>query len=211
MSPRVLTVPSASLLVSALVLALAPATVSAQSGRATTTTRTTTTAAPAAAASTPDYAARIGQGSSAIGAGDRPGAIVAFREAVQLEPSRPEGVCYLAAAQRLSGDMNAALDGFQACARVARAAGDGRWTGRALHGIASTLERMPERAADARAAWQEYVRFADSATAHAIPQVGRARITAIDQVVELERAMVEVRQRIAEREAQRAAPPPASR
>lgn len=168
-------------------------------------------AAPVAAQSAPDAAARyaesVGRGTTALTSGDRNGALAAFRDAVQLEPSRPEAVCHLAATQRLAGDLSAAEEGFQACLRVARAANDSRWTARALHGVASTLERIPERMTDARTAWQEYVRFADGATTVASPAIGRARTTAIDQVVELERVMVDVRQRIAEREAARTATP----
>lgn len=191
----------------ALVLALALSTVSA----------------PALAqelaqpAPTPEmhYAAALGRGLTAIRAGDRGGAVAAFREAVQLQPARPDAVCYLAEAQRASGDLAAALEGFQACTRLARAATGGpdhqRWIGRGLHGVASTLERMgAARQAEARTAWQEYVRFADGASQVAWPGVGRARITAIDQVVELERVTAEVRQRIAARQAQSRTPSPST-
>jgi tetratricopeptide (TPR) repeat protein len=169
------------------------------------------TASAPATASSADYLAHVGRGLTASAAGDRAGAIEAFRAAVQLVPSRPEGICHLAEAQRASGDLAAALDGYEACVRVARAASDARWTARGLHGVASTLERMPERMQGARTAWQEYVRFADGAAAVASPAVGRARITAIDQVIELDRVMVDVRMRIAEREAQRTAPSAPSR
>lgn len=160
--------------------------------------------------SPPEYTAALGRGLTAIGAGDRAGAITAFREAVQLDPARPDAVCHLASAQRANGDLPAALEGFQACTRVARASPSRdaqRWVGRGLHGIASTLERMgTERQPEARTAWQEYVRFADGATQVASPAIGRARITVIDQVVELERVTVEVRQRIAARQAPSSAP-----
>jgi hypothetical protein len=101
---------------------------------------------------------------------------------------------------RATGDTNAALDGFQDCLRFAREADDRRFVGRALHGLASTLERMPERTQDARNAWQEYVRFADTSGGAADGRIGRARIEAIDAWVALEQRMVEVRARIAERE-----------
>lgn len=165
------------------------------------------TAAPTAEM---QYTAALGRGLTAISSGDRAGAITAFRAAVQLDPARPDAVCLLASAQRAEGDLPAALEGFQACIRVARATQSRdaqRWVGRGLHGVASTLERMgTERQAEARTAWQEYVRFADGATQVATPAIGRARITVIDQVVELERVTVEVRQRIAARQAQSSAP-----
>jgi hypothetical protein len=56
---------------------------------------------------------------------------------------------------------------------------------------------------EARAAWQEYVRFADGVAAVALPSLGRARITAIDQVTELARIATEVRERIVQRERER--------
>jgi hypothetical protein len=59
---------------------------------------------------------------------------------------------------------------------------------------------MPERTQDARNAWQEYVRFADTSGGAADGRIGRARIEAIDAWVALEQRMVEVRARIAERE-----------
>lgn len=166
---------------------------------------------------TPDmiYAAALGRGLTAVRSGDRGGAIAAFRDAVQLQPARPDAVCFLAESQRASGDLAAALEGFQACARVARSWSHHdaqRWTARALHGIASTLERMgPERQAEARTAWQEYVRFADGAAQVSSPAIGRARVTAIDQVAELERVTAEVRQRIAARAAQAAQTPAPAR
>lgn len=143
----------------------------------------------------------LGRGFAASAAGDREGALAAFREAVALDPSRPDIVCHLAEAQRLAGDHEAALEGYRACVRIARAANEPRWIARGLHGIASTFERMPARLLEARGAWQEYVVFADGAAAHASPMLGRARITAIDQVIELERVMVDVRARIEERRA----------
>jgi hypothetical protein len=179
-------------LVLTALLALAPGRASAQD------------AAAAGAVPDAEYLAAVGRGLAAIASGDRAAAATAFREAVQTNPSRPDAVCFLAEVQRAGGDSTGALDGFQACLRVARAASDARWTARAMHGVASTLELMPERAEEARTAWQEYVRFADANTAVASPQVGRSRITSIDQVAELERVTAEVRQRIADRERQRA-------
>jgi hypothetical protein len=55
----------------------------------------------------------------------------------------------------------------------------------------------------ARAAWEEYVRFAEASPTIADAQLGRARIQAIDIVNEQEQAYVNVRQRIADREEER--------
>lgn len=164
-------------------------------------------AAPEGAA----YFAAFGRALTAHRAGDRAGAIEALREAVQIDAARPEAVCTLAEAQRVGGDLAAALEGYQACVRVARASTHHhehqRWIARGLQGVAETFERMGaerqdiDRLGDARTAWQEYVRFADGATQVASPALGRARITAIDQVIELERVTAEVRARIAARAA----------
>lgn len=137
---------------------------------------------------------------SSFVAGDVASAERYFNEALALAPSQPDALCYRAEMSRATGDLNAALDGFQDCLRFAREAEDRRFVGRALHGLASTLERMPERTQDARNAWQEYVRFADTSAGAADGRIGRARIEAIDAWVALEQRMVEVRARIAERE-----------
>lgn len=137
---------------------------------------------------------------SSFVAGDTASAERYFNEALALAPSQPDALCYRAEMSRATGDLNAALDGFQDCLRFAREAEDRRFVGRALHGLASTLERMPERTQDARNAWQEYVRFADTSGGAADGRIGRARIEAIDAWVALEQRMVEVRARIAERE-----------
>lgn len=188
-------------------LALCPSITSAQAA---------TPPAAAAPSASAQYGVALGRGMSAMAAGDRAGAASAVREAVQLNPSRADAVCLLAEVQRAGGELPAALEGFTACARVAQASSDARWTARGLHGVASTLELMDGRLEDARTAWQAYVRFADSATSHATPQVGRARIQAIDVVTEQERVYVEVRARIAAREEERraaaaAAPAPSGR
>ncbi len=143
-----------------------------------------------------DESSLLGRGFASIAAGDHEDAIRAFREAVALAPSRPDAVCYLAEAQQISGDHEAALEAYRSCVRIARTASDPRWIARGLHGVASTLEQMPTRLLEARSAWQEYVVFADGAVVHASPMLGRTRITVIDQVIELERVMVDVRARI---------------
>ncbi len=164
-----------------------------------------TTAAEAQATT---YEARVRLAAVQIVAGMRDEGMAALRTAVAESPSRPDAICYLAEAYRMGGDFVAALDNFQACLRVARASGSQAFIVRALHGVASTFERMPEHLADARTAWLEYVRYADGAAGSiANGQFGRDRVTAIDVVTEQEHVYVEVRQRIADRE--HVATPPA--
>lgn len=158
------------------------------------------TASGASAQVSDQYRAHVRTGMSSFVVGDVANARRHFQEALALAPSHPDALCYTAELNRGTGDLNAALDGFRDCLRFAREANDRRFVARALHGIASTLERMPERTADARNAWQEYVRFADGASDLADARIGRARIEVIDAWTTLEQRMVEVRARIAERE-----------
>lgn len=155
----------------------------------------------AAQATAPDgYHEHVRTAMNSFVAGDRASAERHFREALALAPSQPDALCYVAEMNRATGDMTAAFDGFQDCLRFAREADDRRFVARALHGLASTLERMPGRTQDARNAWQEYVRFADASGGLADGRIGRTRIEVIDAWLALEERMVEVRARIAERE-----------
>ncbi len=159
------------------------------------------------AASTPphadEYTRALQSGIAQLAGGDPSGAITTFQRAVQLDGSRPQAPYYIASAQRMGGDLDSALTGFQQAASLAQAANLPRWRARALAAAAFTLERMEGRVEDARNAWQEYARFADTNPTVADPQLGRARVQAIDIMNEQETAYVNVRQRIAEREQER--------
>jgi len=146
------------------------------------------------------YTQRVQQGIQMLVAGDSAGATEALRQAAALDGARPQAPYYLAEAQRLSGELEEALNGFRRAAELAGSAEEPRWQGRALQAVAMTLERMEGRIEDAREAWQEYIRFADSHQAVSRPQLGRARLQAIDMMNEQERVYVSVRERIAERE-----------
>ncbi len=156
-------------------------------------------------ASTPgadEYTQRVQAGIQLLVSGDSAGAMNAFRDAVGIDGNRPQAPYYLAAANRISGNLQDAVTGFERAADLASS--DPRWRGRAMQAVAQTLERMDGRLEEARTAWQAYVRFADTNAAVTRPQLGRARIQAIDIMVEQERAYVSVRQRIAERERENA-------
>lgn len=150
-----------------------------------------------------EYTRRVQSGIERLAGGDAAGAISIFREAVSLDGGRPHAPYYIGTAHRMTGNLAEALTSFQQAAALAQAAELPRWRSRALHGVASTLERMEGRVEEARAAWQEYARFADANPTVADPQLGRARVSAIDLMNEQEQAYVQVRQRIAEREVER--------
>jgi len=143
------------------------------------------------------YPTQVRSGLDALSRGDRDAGLRSLREAVATDPSRPDAVCYLAEAFRMSGDLTGALDNFSMCLTIARAANDRPFTARAMHGVASTFERMPdEHLTDAREAWLAYTRFCESNTGVGHPEIGRARVTAIDTVIELGRVSTEVAGRI---------------
>lgn len=157
----------------------------------------------AASASSPGadaYTQRVQQGIEMLVAGDGAGASAAFRQAIALDESRPQAAFYLATIQRMGGNLEEALAGFRRSAELASSSGQPRWQARALSAVAMTLERMEGRVEEAREAWQEYTRFADAHPTIARPQLGRARLQAIDMMNEQEQVYFGVRERIAERE-----------
>lgn len=147
------------------------------------------------------YTIHVQRGIQQLTSGESDNAMTTFREAVEMDESRPEGPYYVGAILRMRGELENALASFQQAATLAERAP--RWRARALHAIASTLERIEGRIEDARTAWLEFTRFADAHPTVADASVGRARIQAIDIMNEQELAYVEVRQRIAEREEER--------
>lgn len=156
--------------------------------------------AQSADAPSASYTARVRAGMNATSHGDVASGMRNLRDAIAENPSLPQAYCYVGEAERTRQDSTGALDAFQACLRFARELDNPRFVAFALHGIASTLELLPERLQDARTAWLEYVRFADQASSQADARIGRARIEAIDAWTTLETQTAEVRGRIAERE-----------
>lgn len=157
--------------------------------------------APSLASAQPAaYDVELQRALTQFGAGEIEDATRTLTEAVALDGTRPEAPYYLAASMRAAGNLEGALTAFERAAEIARSANAPRWEARALHGVASTLERFDGRLEDARTAWQAYARFADANPRLASGELARARIQAIDIMNEQERAYVEVRQRIAERE-----------
>ncbi len=164
----------------------------------------------ASAQATLTYEQRIRQATEGIAHGDRAAAMASLRTAIADAPSRPDAHCILAEGYRVQSDFTASLDNFQTCLRFAREEDNLLYIARALHGVASCYERMPEHLTDARTAWMEYAHFADGASRVASASEGRERVQAIDVAGEQEHVYVDVRARIAERERiAREAPPPA--
>ena len=158
----------------------------------------------------PSYEQTVRVATEGIAHGDRTGAMESLRTAIAESPARPDAHCILAEGYRVANDFTAALDNFQTCLRFAREQDNLLYIARALHGVASCYERMPEHLTDARTAWMEYSHFADGASRVASASEGRERVQAIDVASEQERVYVDVRARIAEREriAREAPPPP---
>lgn len=174
---------------------------------------TAVTSSASAQSAAPSYEQRVREATEQIAHGDRAAGIASMRTAITDAPTRAEAQCVLAEGLRVNGDLQGALDAYQSCLRIARAASDQLSTARALHGVASTYERMPDHLTDARTAWMEYTRFADGAARVAPGTIGRERVSTIDVAGEQERVYVDVRARIADRqriarEAAAAPPPP---
>lgn len=151
-----------------------------------------------------EYLTLVAQGVARMTEGDSNGAIDLFRQALSNDGARPHATYYMAVADRVGGDFDAAVSGFQRAAELAMRADEPRWQARALQGVASTYERMEGRLEDARSAWQAYVTFADAHPTISFPMMGRARIQAIDMLTEQENVYGSVRERIAEREREQA-------
>jgi len=155
---------------------------------------------------TPPYDAKIAEAITAAMARDYTRALAALRQAVTEAPTRPGAYYFQAEVHRLNGRLDEAAEAFRTAARMAVQSDSPLWQARALQGIAETLERQPDALEQARRAWNDYSRFADANRSVSSPELARARIQAIDQVMEQEQAYVAVRERIAERERENAQP-----
>ncbi len=200
-----------TLVVLALALACAPALAAAQprtapragAGAAAQRAQPGQPAQPRAPSA---YQQAVQNGVRLVLARDFEGAITALRQAVQAEPSNPEAYYFIAEAQRMKGDLTEAVEAFRTALRMAEQANNNRFKARALQGVADSLEQIEGRTDDARTAWGAYGTFADGHRDVSFPDVGRARIAAMDAVAEQERAYVEVRRRIHDREEANARP-----
>lgn len=126
--------------------------------------------------------AQLADASAAYVAGDYGRAEQLLHSLVGTNARDPLPLCLLGEVQRERGDLEAALASFGVCEETARRLGiPGRThQARALVGRALTLERSPERLAEARTAWSAVLRFAESSGGTVDASVARARVAAID-------------------------------
>jgi tetratricopeptide (TPR) repeat protein len=125
---------------------------------------------------------------------DFAGALELFTKATKLAPRNALAFYCVGAAQLANGNLPDAEAAF----RQADSVGDATPSvkAKALFAIADVLERQ-KKYEDAKAAWQRYLDFAGKTDAGAFPASGTARVTALDEVIKLDKAYEVVRQRIA--------------
>jgi tetratricopeptide (TPR) repeat protein len=148
---------------------------------------------------TRQYQAKIGEAIRDVIASRQEQALAKLEDAVSLDPSRPHAYYFRAEIERMRGNFQAAHEGFRECIRTAQNRDDAMHA-RCLQGIAETTERQEGALEQARQSWSQYAQLAQDQPDAASAPLARARIQAIDGVVEQERVYVEVRRRIAERE-----------
>lgn len=128
-----------------------------------------------------------------------------LRDAFRLEPSNAIAFYYAAEIDRLQHNLPQALERFRTCQGFAEQTSDDAYQARCMQGMAETLERTEGQLEQARLAWAAYVEFADAHRQVSNPEVGRARLNAIDAQMEQDGAYAAVRERIAAREQENAA------
>lgn len=174
--------------------------------------QTPTAATPEAPASLPpvaapelnpngSYSERILAGLRQIVLRDFEGAIATLRGAAQLEPSSARAFCHLGDAQLGKADWAEAKAAYETCARFATLAKDQRYTTLAAVGTARVAELSQQSLGDRRDA---YVRLDAATSDTAAKTMAASRIAALDGLVAMDTDYVQVRKRIAEREAQAA-------
>ena len=146
------------------------------------------------------YLIKVAEGVRLAAARDFTNAQTAFGEAMAMDAGQPLAHYFAGETHRMNGALDQALASFEQCQQLSVAANNERYQGLCTRGQADTLERMEGRLEDARTKWREYVQFADAHRAVSNPEVGRARIQAIDVQQEQANAYAQVRERIAERE-----------
>lgn len=155
-------------------------------------------AQPSPGAATP-YTAALQAGLTAVANNDYDTAFAQLRQAASFSSDEPLAYYYMAELHRLRGSLAESLEMFRTASRLADSGTDFQMQGRARLGIAQCLEQMDGHMDEARAAWTEYVRFAEAHPNDATATWGRTRLQSIDVAHEQEDVYVGVRQRIATR------------
>jgi hypothetical protein len=124
---------------------------------------------------------------------------------VEQSPQRTAAHCHLAEAHRMAGELDAAVESYRACARLARAAAKATHEARGLMGVAQTLARMEGRLEDAKAAFDALLIFAEAHEGVIDPALVRGRVQAALAMIEADVAAAAVKARREERVAELAA------
>jgi TolA-binding protein len=186
----------------ALVATAAPAQTETGSGASASPQAS---AQPAAKAVKSPYSAKIQKGNAAYVSRDFPGAIAAYRDAIQETPTDPVALYLLGEAQLGAGNAAEAEASWLSALGKAMSRDDIR--AKLLFVLADLRERQGKWA-EAKTAWDEYARFVGS---HTLPKAYAAtaadRNKVIDAHGDLETKYAAVKQRIEQREKEAAAPP----
>ncbi|MFT3923695.1 MAG: hypothetical protein QM778_14280 [Myxococcales bacterium] len=129
---------------------------------------------------------------------DFEGAIATLRGAAQLESANPRAFCHLGDAQLVKADWQEARAAYETCARFAALAKDPRYATLAAVGSARVAELSQASLADRRDA---YVRLEAGTSDAAAKTMAASRLAALDTVIAMDTDYVQVRKRIADREA----------
>lgn len=155
----------------------------------------------------PPGMAALARANAAFAARDWAAALNAFREAQQHQEQRVEATLGVGSTLAQQQNADGALASYrEAVDLTAGASAVPLSRVRALQALASHLEAMA-RWADALAAWNEFVTYAEAHPTVANAGIGRARVQAIQARDERERADSQVRARIEERRRRNAQSP----
>jgi tetratricopeptide (TPR) repeat protein len=179
----------------AFALPLSPAAALGQGAKGDAKKKASDTAA--ASSSSSKYKEACSQGNGKYAARDFPGAIEAYRKAIELEPRNPLAHYLLGEAQLAAGSFVEA-DAAWNRAALESSDKDAALRAKILFVLADLRERQ-KKWDDARAAWQVYIDWAAKyPNAGAFPPSGQSRQQVIDAMLKQDKAYEVVRQRIAD-------------
>jgi predicted Zn-dependent protease len=154
------------------------------------------------------YSVKVQKANAAYVSRDFPGAIAAYREAIQETPNDPVVFYLLGEAQLGGGNIGEAEATWLTALGKAGSKDDIRAK---LMFVLADLRERQGKWAEAKTAWDEYARFVGShSVAKGYAATAAERNKAIDTRVDLETKYGAVKQRIEQREKEAAAPPPAA-